>query len=208
MLYSSECNKGQTMPLKKVTPSKLEFRPLTPERWADLETLFGERGACGGCWCMYWRSRHKEFTAQKGEGNKKAFKKIVKSGEIPGIIAYEGGKPIGWCAVRPREEYPVLDGSRILKPVDEEPVWSIVCQFILAPYRRQGISVKLLKAVIKHVKEQGGKIVEGYPHDPKKDQPAAFVWTGLAPAFLEAGFEEVARRSATRPIMRYRIPKK
>ncbi|HEY3294803.1 MAG TPA: GNAT family N-acetyltransferase [bacterium] len=193
------------MAVQKVAISKLSFKPVSAEVWPDLEALFGERGACGGCWCMYWRISRKEFNAQKGDGNKKAFKKIVKDGAVPGIIAYADGKPVGWCAVRPREDYPVLDGSRILKPVDEQPVWSIVCQFVLAPYRRQGVSAKLLEAVVKHVKKQGGKIVEGYPHDPKTDQPAAFVWTGLAPAFLEAGFEEVARRSATRPIMRYVI---
>ena len=198
------------MPLQKVSVSKLTFQAATSARWPDLETLFGERGACGGCWCMYWRVSRKEFDAKRGESNKKALKKIVKSEIVPGIIAYAGGKPIGWCAVQPRESYPVLSGSRILKPVDDREVWSIVCQFILAPYRRQGISVKLLKAAVKHVKAHGGSIVEGYPTDPTKDQPAAFVWTGLAAAFLEAGFEEVARRSATRPIMRFVIstPKK
>jgi GNAT superfamily N-acetyltransferase len=157
---------------------------------------------------MWWRISRKQWNAQRGDANKKAFKKIVKSDVMPGIIAYADGKPVGWCAVRPREEYPVLENSRILKPVDDQPVWSIVCQFILAPYRRQGISVKLLKAAIKHVRQQGGKIVEGYPTDPTKDQPAAFVWTGLAPAFREAGFEEVARRSPTRPIMRHVISRK
>lgn len=196
------------MPVKEVPVSKLTFLPLTPDRWPDLEALFGERGACGGCWCMWWRIGRKQWNEQRGEGNKKAFKKIVKSGAVPGIIAYADGKPVGWCAVQPREEYPVLERSRVMKPVDEKPVWSIVCQFILAPYRRQRISVKLLKAAVKHVRKMGGKIVEGYPTDPKDIQPANWVWTGVAPAFLEAGFAKVARRSPTRPIMRCVISKR
>ena len=154
---------------------------------------------------MWWRIGRSKWNEQRGDGNKKAFRKIVKSGAVPGIIAYADGKPIGWCAVQPREEYSGLERSRVLKPVDDKPVYSITCQFILAPYRRQGISVKLLKAAIKHVKQQGGKIVEGYPTEPKTVQPANWVWTGLAPAFLAAGFEEVARRSPSRPIMRFTI---
>jgi GNAT superfamily N-acetyltransferase len=193
------------MPIQKVTVSKLTFQAVTPERWPDLETLFGERGACAGCWCMWWRISRKQWKEQQGEGNRKALRKIVKSGALPGIIAYAGNEPVGWCAVQPREVFPVLERSRILQPVDDSPVWSIVCLFVLAPYRRQGISVGLLKAAVRHVKAQGGMIVEGYPTDPKKDQPAAFVYTGLASAFLEAGFEEVARRSPTRPIMRFTI---
>jgi GNAT superfamily N-acetyltransferase len=191
------------MPTQKIT-----IEPVTAERWLDLESLFGERGACAGCWCMWWRLRRKEWNEMKGDGNKKALRKIVKSNSLPGLIAYVNGVPAGWCAVRPRDEFPVLNNSRILKPVDDEPVWSIVCLFVLAAYRKQGLSVKLIEAAVKHVKKQGGKIVEGYPTETAKLQPAAFVYTGLASAFVSAGFEEVARRSKSRPIMRYILTKK
>ena len=193
------------MPVQKVKVSKLAFHPATPDRWPDIEQLFGERGACAGCWCMWWRLARTQWKEQRGDGNRKALRKIVKSGALPGILAYADGKPVGWCAVQPREEFPVLERSRILKPVDDSPVWSIVCQFVLAPNRRQGLSVELLNAAVEHVREQGGGIVEGYPTDAVKDQPAAFVHTGLASAFREAGFTEVARRSPTRPIMRYTL---
>ncbi len=183
--------------------SKLEFHPLTPGRWRDFETLFGERGACGGCWCMWQRLARSQFNKQKGEKNKKAMRAIVEAGEIPGILAYADGKPIAWCSVGPREWFSALERSRILKPVDEQPVWSIVCFFVAKEYRRTGVSVKLLKAAIDFVRERGGRIVEGYPVEPRKDQPDAFVWTGLASAFIKAGFREVERRSETRPIMRY-----
>jgi len=190
------------MPAKN---SKLEFHPLTPERWRDFETLFGERGACGGCWCMWWRIARAQYERQKGAENRKALKKLVDGGHTPGIIAYQNGQPIAWCSVAPRESYPVLERSRILKPVDEKPVWSVVCFFVMKEHRRSGLLVKLLKAAIDFVREQGGRVVEGYPVEPQKKQADAFVWTGLASAFVRAGFEEVERRSETRPIMRYEI---
>lgn len=183
-----------------------EFHPLTPEKWPDFERLFGERGACGGCWCMWWRLSKKEFDSQKGEVNRTSMKKIVESGCVPGILAYHEGQAIGWCAVAPREEFRRLDSSRILKPVDESPVWSIVCWFVAKPFRRKGVSAQLLTAAVDFVRGRGGRIVEGYPVEPKKEKvPDLFVYHGLASTFLKAGFEEVLRRSETRPIMRYRI---
>jgi GNAT superfamily N-acetyltransferase len=188
-------------------PARIDVRPLTAARWPDVVRLFGPRGACAGCWCMYWRRRRTEFDAGKGAGNRSAFRKIVASGEMPGLLAYDGGEPVAWCALAPRESYPVLAHSRILKPVDDEPVWSVTCLFVRRDHRRAGVTPALLRAAVDHVRRQGGRAVEGYPIEPRKgDIPAAFAWTGLASAFRKAGFEEVARRSATRPIMRARIP--
>ncbi len=187
-----------------IISSKYKFFPVTNERWKDFEKLFGEKGACAGCWCMYWRLKQSVLEAQKGNGNKRAMKKIIGSGKIPGIIAYAEAEPIGWCSVAPREEFSKLDNSRILKPVDEKTVWSVVCFFIHKDHRRKGLSIALLNAAKKFVKSNGGKILEGYPIEPKKDKmPDAFAWTGLSAAFQSAGFKEVARRSETRPIMRF-----
>ncbi len=185
---------------------KIVFHPLTYERWVDFELLFGEKGACGGCWCMWWRLKRSDFNRQKGEGNKQMIKELIKSGEVPGILAYYDNLPIGWCSVSPRENFSALDRSRILKQVDDKPVWSVVCFYIAKPYRKIGVSKVLLNYVITYCKEQGAKIIEGYPVQPKKSKIAdAFVYTGLVSAFHKAGFIEVARRSETRPIMRYKI---
>ena len=155
---------------------------------------------------MWWRLTHKQFEQQKGEANRLAMKEIVASGQIPGILAFENGQAIGWCAVAPRDEFPRLKGSRILKPVDDSPVWSVVCLFVEKNYRRKGVSTALLKAAIEHVKNHGARIVEGYAVEPKKGKmPDAFVFHGLYSAYLKAGFFEIARRSETRPIMRYVI---
>ena len=189
--------------MDRINKNKFQYHSLTPGRWGDLEALFGERGACGGCWCMWWRLKRSEFEKQKGEKNKAAFKAVVDSGDAPGILAYANGSPIGWCAIAPRETYSALERSRVLKRLDDKPVWSIVCLFIAKPYRRKGVSVELLKAAADYVRNRGGTIVEGYPIEPRTGAtPDAFAWTGLASAFLKAGFVECERRSETRPIMR------
>src|SRR5262245_58547118 len=190
-------------------PTKLIIHPLTPDRWADFERLFGPRGACGGCWCTFWRRPRSEYERDKGAGNRRFMLKVVESGPPPGILGYLDGEPVGWCAVAPREDYPSLGRSRILQPVDDTPVWSVSCLFVRKDQRRRGLSVELLRAAVEHVKKQGGTMVEGYPVEPKIESvPDAFVWHGLASAFLAAGFTECTRRSETRPIMRYDVVKR
>ena len=184
------------------TKYKIVFQPLTEQNWDDLVTLFGSRGACGGCWCMAWRLAPAKFRANKGDGNKRALHKLVKSGNPLGMLAFDGTRPVGWCAVAPREHYPRLASSKILTPVDDQPAWSITCLFIAKEYRRQGISAELITAATKYAKQQGARIIEGYPNDITVALPDAFVWTGLLPAYVKAGFKEVARRSEHRPIVR------
>lgn len=183
----------------------LECHPLTTARWRDFKQLFGKNGACGGCWCMLWRSSRRQFESRKGEGNRRAMKRLVESGEVPGLLSYFAGRPVGWCAVAPRERYPALSRSRVLKPVDDQPCWSVSCLFVHRDYRRKGASVELLRAAIAHVRTNGGRLLEGYPVEPKghKPIPPAFAWTGIPSAYEAAGFSEVARGSPTRPIMRY-----
>jgi GNAT superfamily N-acetyltransferase len=182
----------------------LVFEPLSKNRWKDFELLLGERGACGGCWCMSWRLNRAQFEKQKGKANKDAMNRLVNTGELPGILAYYDNKPAAWCSVAPREKFVRLDKSKVLKKIDDNPVWSVSCIFIAKEFRRQGLSTVLLKAVIKFCKSQGAKIIEAYPQEPySRDIPAAFVWTGIPSSFKKAGFKVVARRSKTRPIMRY-----
>ena len=184
--------------------SKYSFYPVTKENWKDFENLFGEKGACAGCWCMYWRMHRKDYDNLRGSGTKKKMKGLINKGIIPGILAYDDKQPVGWGSVAPREDFPVLDNSRALKRIDEKPVWSIVCFYINKNYRKKGLSIELLNATKKYVKNNKGKIIEGYPVEPKKGKTAdVFAWTGLASAFKKAGFNEVDRRSETRPIMRF-----
>ena len=187
--------------------SRPVFHPLTPDRWADLERLFGPRGACAGCWCMWWRhATQKAWVAAKGEPNRRALKQVVASGVPVGVLAYDGTTPIGWCAVAPREDYPRLARARTLKPLDDRPVWSVTCLFVEKGWRRKGLSSRLIEAAAAYARERGATLVEGYPMDPRDPHtPAAWVWTGLPGSFEKAGFDEVARPSPTRPIYRREI---
>ncbi len=171
-----------------------------------MAKLFGERGACSGCWCMWWQQSGKEFRQNSGEKNKRLLKKRIDSGEIPGILAYHRGQPVGWCAIEPRENYPRLEKSRSLQPVDDQPVWSIVCFFVAKEYRRNGVSTELVRAAVSFARKKRAKIIEGYPTVYKnKKLPDSWVWTGLLATFLRAGFNEVLCRTKSRPIMRYHI---
>jgi GNAT superfamily N-acetyltransferase len=180
-----------------------QVHPVTRERWGDFEKLFGERGACAGCWCMYWRQTRTQFEQRKGAGNRRAMKKIIDAGDVPGLLGYIDGEPVAWCSVAPRETFSSLGRSRILKPVDEKPVWSVVCFFVAREHRRKGLTVRMLDAAAEYARGKGATLIEGYPVEPKKpEMPEVFAFTGLASAFRSAGFEEVARRSDTRPILR------
>jgi len=183
----------------------LSFCPLTPELWIDFERLFGPRGACAGCWCTFWKLRGKAYEENTGEPAHQMQKSIVESGTVPGLLAFRGDEPVGWIAIEPRSAYPKLAHSRILKPVDDANPWSVTCFFVAKQVRRQGLTVELLRAAVDYVREQGGKIVEGYPIDARGNMPDAFIYHGTATAFHEAGFVEVARRSDTRPVMRFFI---
>jgi GNAT superfamily N-acetyltransferase len=183
----------------------LNFKPIKRNLWTDLEELFGLNGACGGCWCMYWKLRGKAFEQAKGFGTRQMHKSLVDAGTVTGLLAYQDGEVVGWVAVEPRSAYERLAHSRTLQPLDDEPVWSVTCFFVAKKYRRQGIAVGLLKAAVEHVRHQGGKIVEGYPLEVKAKTAPAFIFTGTPSVFRAAGFVEVARRTPTRPIFRFLI---
>ena len=175
---------------------------MTPDRWDDFEALFGKNGACAGCWCTWWRMGQSEWLATKGDGTKRKMRALVKKGPPPGLLAYTGDEAVGWCALARRGDYPRLARSKILAPVDDAPVWSVTCFFVRRDWRRRGVTVALLKHAAHWVATRRGRLLEGYPTDTKKDQPAAFVFHGLLGAFRRAGFREVARRSKSRPIVR------
>jgi ribosomal protein S18 acetylase RimI-like enzyme len=188
------------------TSGTLTCRPLTPDRWPDFVRLFGEHGVGGGCWCMGWRLQKQEYLRQKGEPNKRAMHALVDGGSTPGLIAYLGGIPVGWCAVAPREEYVALARSRSRGPIDSEPVWSITCIYVSRTYRRRHLSSELIAAAIAHVRARGGRIVEAYPVPPKRGVSSTnYAFTGFVSMFERTGFKEVARRASTRPVFRYYI---
>jgi len=130
---------------------------------------------------------------------------LVASGAVPGLIAYRDGRPVGWISVGPREDYPRLTNSPIMKPVDDRPVWSIVCFFIDARERGKGVSKALLRGAMDYARLQGARLLEAYPVDKRVRSHPLSMWFGAKSLYDKAGFKEVARRKKTRPVVRRRL---
>jgi len=155
---------------------------------------------------MWWRQTRREFDERHGEKNRRAMKRLVDSGEVPGILAYEGGVPVGWCSVAPREGFSSLNRSRVLKRLDDAPVWSIVCLFLAKSHRRRGLTTVLIRGAVEHVRSLGGSVVEAYPTRPRgKKLEAVSSFMGVPASFERAGFVECARPSDAKVIMRHNI---
>lgn len=189
---------------------KLRFEPLTKDNWNKFVELFGAKGACANCWCMHFRLSKTDYEEGKvNDGNKKAMKQLVWGKQPTGLLGFYENIPIAWCAFAPREDFIKLQKSRVHKPIDNKKVWSVPCTFIAKDFRKQGVSVALLKGLVKYAAEKGIKVVEAYPTIPTQEQlPDAFAWIGLYKSFERAGFEIVDRTSKSRPMVRYYIDKK
>jgi GNAT superfamily N-acetyltransferase len=184
------------------TPLQLWIEPLTPDLWPALEDLFGERGACNGCWCMYWRIGA-AYRKRARDLNRADFQQVVNGGPPPGLLAFEGNLAVGWCQFTPRDSLPWLDRARRLPRVDDVPVWSITCFYIRIGYRRRGVTSALIRAALESAREAGAPAVEAYPLDGAVSPSATS--TGYATTFARLGFKEIARHSPERPIMRHDI---
>jgi len=193
--------------LKTEISDRFTIEPLTKDNWAGFVELFGEKGACGNCWCMFYRLGNKEYQSGKADqGNKKAMKKIVWEDRPAGLLGFVEGQAIAWCAFAPREDFIRLEKSRVHKRIDDKKVWSVPCIFIHKDFRRAGVAEKLLKEAIKYAGENGIKILEAYPVIPGQGKlPDSFAWFGFLKSFERAGFEIVDRTSKNRPMVRYYI---
>jgi len=186
---------------------RLTFEPLSRSTWDRFVALFGQRGACGNCWCMSFRLAKKAFEhGKQNNGNKRAMKKLVWSGKTTGILALLDGQPIGWCALSPREDFARLEYSRVHRRIDDKPVWSIPCFFVKKEFRGKGVSVALLRGAIAYARSAAIPILEAYPAIPTRERlPDAFAWIGLYRSFQRAGFVVVDRTSRSRPMVRYNV---
>lgn len=192
-------------PPQSATGHATRFLPATPDLWAGLEHLFGDRGACGGCWCMWFRLSKAEYEAGKGEVNRGRLQARIADEDAPppGVLAVRGGRAVGWCAVAPRAEYHRLATTRTMRGPDDLDVWAILCLLVDAGERRRGLSVTLIEAACQHAFDHGAPAVEAYPIVPKrKDVPPVFASQGTLAAYLAAGFDVVGRPSQARAVVR------
>lgn len=181
---------------------KLTIRPLTPDWWPALEDLFGKQGASNGCWCMYWRIGS-AYGKRPRKKNKAAFRRIVKRGPPPGLLAFDGQLAVGWCQLTPRKALPWLDGERRHKRVDDAPVWSLSCFYVRRGYRKKGVMSALISAALKASKRAKAPALEAYPVDTHQPKSTSNLFTGTASTFTRAGFRTVDSHSPAHPIMRH-----
>lgn len=187
---------------------KLALAPLTPARWDDFEAVFRSRGCsvARGCWCMYYRSSGGGGAWPTGgarsETNRRQMRALVDGGEATGLIGYRDGVPVGWISLGPRERFLKLARSPVMRAVDDKPVWSIICFVVPSEHRGQGVAAALLAGAIAWARKQGARILEAYPVDRHDKASDDSLWFGTRRMFEKAGFEVVARRKPTRPVMR------
>lgn len=187
--------------------SRVRVERLEPEHWSALESLFGARGACAGCWCMFWRlEKGERFDDVKGATAKRRFKALVRSGGAQGFLAFDGDEAVGWLSAGPRRSFPKLDRAPSLACDDADQVHALPCFFVKASHRQQGVASALLSAAVKALKQDGAKVLEGYPVLTSRGPfVAAFSYTGTVGLFEKHGFEVVQARPAGKQRVRRRV---
>lgn len=184
---------SRSRPRSPPAAAPLEIRELTLELWPQLEQLFGQNGACAGCWCMWWRIPDSDrFMDVRGAEARRRQKALVLSGKSRGLLAFAGGEPVGWCAYGRRTDFAALARSRTLACEDAERVWSLPCFFIKPGWRGRGVARALLRAALASLKRQGAAIAEAYPVQPPASNASAF--TGTVPWLESEGFRILTDR--------------
>jgi ribosomal protein S18 acetylase RimI-like enzyme len=199
-------------PVKEVTAAAaLLVRPLTPSRWPDLEALFAAKGCsmARGCWCMAYRYSGKvpgPAGVSVAECNRRGLRALAEAGKPPpGLIAYRGKEPVGWVSLGPREQFARLARSPVMRPVDDQPVWSIICFVVPPAHRHQGVAHALLAGAVAFAAQRGARLLEAYPIDKAERGDDAWMWFGAKSMYDRAGFTEVARRKPQRPVVRLAV---
>lgn len=183
----------------------LRFHPVTAERWPDLDRLFSASAAeslgnPSRCWCMEWRRPRQDWERGAGQDNRRAMRAFIEAGQVPGILAYDGDEPVGWCSVSPRPSLSRLVVEGEFRNPQRPDVWSIICFYVLETHHGRGVMKALVRAAVDHAVANGARIVEGYPTEPKHFGDGA---GGSIPAFEAAGFREAHRISPVQVTMRY-----
>ena len=183
----------------------MEIHPLGPERHSDAADLFESNSTTRGCWCVWFLMPVREAQAGWGPGNRLKFEELAREDGPPaGLLAYQDGTPVGWCAMGPRSRYPQVAKSRLMShrdPAVDADVWFVPCFFVRVGSRRAGITRQLLGAAIEHARESGARAVEGFPlagDGPHKSNR----YLGTEPLFAACGFTPIARPSPQRVVMR------
>ena len=191
--------------------TSLVVRPLAPARRRDVGSIFEARGCsvARGCWCMFYRRSGKRQPLHAGvsraDANRAELEALAAGDPPPGLIGYIGKVPVGWVSLGPREDFARLRRSPVMKPVDAQPVWSVICFVVPAEYRGRGVAKALLEGAIEFARKRGAKLLEAYPVDKAGRLADDSLWFGVKSMYDAAGFKEVARRKPSRPVVRLKL---
>ncbi len=174
------------------------LRPADADQWPAIEDLFGRTGASDGCWCLYWRIGPAYGKRPRTE-NKAALEAIVSTETPPGLLAFEGSKPVGWCQVTPRHKLPWLEHR--FKGRSDPDIWAISCFYVRRGDRGRGVMSALISVSLKMAKEAGAVSIEAYPVDTTVPGSTRNIFTGTVDAFRRTGFSVVAGQGTARPVM-------
>ncbi|MGD9530727.1 GNAT family N-acetyltransferase [Pseudonocardia sp.] len=165
-----------------------DTRPVTPDRVDDFVAVANPNRRPTHCWCLAHRLTAKEV-AELGPDRETAFRALCARENPPGLIGYADGEPVGWCSIGPRAENTRLSRSTLIRPIDDLPVWSIICVVIRGGHRKHGYTTPLIEGAVAHAASRGAPAVESYPVDAaggRIDTTMAFV--GTRTMFEKAGF--------------------
>lgn len=187
----------------------IEIHEATLERLDDVETVMGTRGDPARCWCQWFRMRSAEWSATNRAANRAAMQAQIRDDPIPpGVLAYAAGEPVGWCAVAPRSAYERLAHSRVSAATDDSAgLWAVTCFVVRVGHRRRGVARALLDGALELARRNGAHAVEGYPVDTstRSAVSSSELYHGSLSLFQQAGFAEVARGVAHRPVVRVEL---
>jgi GNAT superfamily N-acetyltransferase len=187
----------------------VEIQVASSERWDDVVAVMGEKGAYGGCWCMFWRQDNQEIHSQTADDNRATLQRLVTSGRPIGLLLYRDDRPVGWCQVAPRPDFWRLFHTRGLNMgnPDDASVWSITCVYVVPGARGNGAAGQLVQAAVEYAALQGASLIEAYPvADPSTGRKTQLS-SGTMGMFSSAGFTTVSPPAGRRVLMRRMPPK-
>ena len=174
-----------------------ETRPVTPDRFEDFADVVNPNRRASHCWCLSHRLRATEIAELGGDDRQAAARALCARDVPPGVVTYRDGVPVGWCNVGARADIPRLVHSTRIRPLDDVPVWSIVCVVVRGGHRKQGVTRPLIDGAVAFAAEHGAPAVEAYPADPAGRMDTTMAFVGTRSMFGAAGFEVVGTTEAT-----------
>ena len=173
-----------------------QSHPLTPDRFEDFADVINPNRRTTHCWCLSHRLRAKDIE-ELGKGDREqAMRRLCEREHPPGVVTYLDGTPVGWCNIGPRAEIPRLARSKLIRPIDDVPVWSIICVVVRGGYRKQGVIAHLIEGAVEYAASRGAPAVEAYPVDPQGRMDTTMAFVGTRSMFDRAGFELVGTTDA------------